>query len=222
VKELEKKKTKLQQRLAHLKKIESNIRQQEERLSQENSYKNRILDGIRKSKKFAMNKLTGLREKGSKLAGSLPDDDDSGVLDLLFRPSFFEQKGQLPQPVAGAIIQGFGLMRDEENNVTLSHKGVFYSVPEGTAVKAVFSGTVAFVGSLPGFGQTLILDHGDHYYTVYSHNKNISVTVGDEVEQNQAVATTGYNPELSRNGVYFEVRHFSEPYDPSSWMKGSL
>lgn len=221
VKELEKKKTKLQQRLAHLKKIESKIKTQEDRLSQENSYKNRILDGIRKSKKFALTKLTGLREKGSQMAENLAADDDSGVLDLLFRPSFFEQKGQLSPPVAGPILQSFGLMRDEENNVTLSHKGVFYSTPQGTPVKSVFSGVVAFVGSLPGFGQTLILDHGDHYYTVYSHNKNINVTVGQEVEQNQAVATAGFNPELSKDGIYFEVRHFSEPYDPSSWMKGS-
>jgi septal ring factor EnvC (AmiA/AmiB activator) len=73
-----------------------------------------------------------------------------------------------------------------------------------------------------GFGQTLIVDHGDHYYTVYSHNETISVNVGDEVGQNQVVATVGSNPELSRDGIYFEVRHFSEPYDPQSWMKGSL
>ena len=90
-----------------------------------------------------------------------------------------------------------------------------YKTGEGSKVKSVFAGTVAFVGSLAGYGKTLVIDHGDHYYTVYSHTDSISVGEGDEVAQNQIIASSG-------EGLYFEVRHFSEPYDPSSWIKGTL
>jgi septal ring factor EnvC (AmiA/AmiB activator) len=218
VNDLAKKKKKFQLRLAHLKKIEDNIQEKETKLTQENEYKNKILDSIRRSKKFALNKISGLRERSAQLAMN----DDSGVLDLLFRPSFFEKKGQLTAPVQGPIVENFGLMRDEENNVTLSHKGVFFAASKGAPVKSVFSGKVAFVGRVSGFGQTLIMDHGDHYYTVYSHNQTISVNVGEEIKQNQIVATAGIDPESLKTGVYFEVRHFSEPYDPRSWMKGFL
>ncbi len=73
-----------------------------------------------------------------------------------------------------------------------------------------------------GFGRTLIIDHGDHYYSVYSNIEGIDVGLGDEVEQNQVVAKSGLDPARSIEGIYFEIRHFSEPADPSLWMKGSL
>ncbi len=218
VQDLEKKRKRLDHRLAHLKKIENNIKAKEDKLTFENNYKNRILDGIRKSKKFTLMKLSGLREKTSQMA----INDESGVLDLLFQPSFFEQKGQLPSPLQGRIVQDFGLIHDEEHNVTLPHKGVFFAAPLGTSVRAVFGGKVAFVGAVPGFGKTVVVDHGDHYYTVYGHNHAVAVQEGQEISQSQTLATSGSSSEQLGEGLYFEVRHFSEPYDPRTWMKGSL
>lgn len=217
VADLGKKKNRLQNRLEHLRQLEKNIRDKEEKLTLENGYKNRILDGIRKSKKFAMAKLQGLRAKSLQMAMN----DDSGVFDLLFRPSFFEQKGELPKPLEGQIVQNFGLIRDEENNLTMSHKGLFISATSGAEIKSVFDGKVAFSGEIPGFGQTLVIDHGDHYYTVYGNNQEILVTEGEEVQQSQKIASVGRNFETQRSGLYFEIRHFSEPYDPRLWLKGS-
>lgn len=217
VKELEAKKAKLTQRLAHLKRIEEKIRSKEQNLIAEISYRNKILDAIRKSHKFAMTKVSSLKEKVQQMVG----EDDSGVLDLLYRPSFYEQKGRLPLPAKGQIAQSYGLIRDEQHNVTLSHKGIFIETPASAPVSAVFDGKVAFVGPIDGFGSTLIVDHGDHYYTVYSHAKNITVKVGEEVKKNQRVASAGFAHEPSLHGVYFEVRHFSEPYNPKNWMKES-
>jgi len=220
VTELAKKRTKLDQRLAYLKEVESKIHGKEQKLSHENNMKNKLLDGIRKSQKYSLNKLNVLREKSTQIVQS----DDSGILDLLFQPSFFEQKGQLPQPLppTAKVVQDFGLIKDEEHNVTLSHKGLFYSVEGGTPVRTVFGGKIAFVGEVAGFGQTVIVDHGDHYYTVYGHTHSMSVAIGDEVKQNQVIATSGSSSDQFGPGLYFEVRHFSEPYDPRSWMKGSL
>lgn len=217
VKELDSKRKKFTQRLAHLQKIENRIHDQEGQLGAENSMKSRILDKIRKSKQFTMTKLNGLRAKSSQFS----INDESGVFDLLFQPSFFEQKGQLPKPIQGQIMQGFGLVKYEEHNVTLSHKGLFYSAPIGTAVKTIFGGKVSYIGFLPGFGQTLIVDHGDHYYTVYAHNSKINVEVDEEVRQNQVVAYSGEGNDDFGSGLYFEIRHFSEPYDPRQWMKGT-
>ncbi len=224
VTDLAKKKTKLTQRLDYLKGVESKIRGKEQKLTQENDIKNRILDGIRKSQKFSLTKLSDLREKTAQMS----QNDDSGVLDLLFQPSFFEQKGQLPSPLptsgalAAKITQEFGLIKDEDHNVILSHKGVFFSAAPGSLVKSVFGGKISYVGEVPGYGNTVIVDHGDHYYTVYGHNQLLSVSVGQEVAQNQILATSGSSSDQFGPGLYFEVRHFSEPYDPRSWMKGSL
>jgi septal ring factor EnvC (AmiA/AmiB activator) len=66
----------------------------------------------------------------------------------------------------------------------------------------------------------LVLDHGDHYYTVYAGTKDAVVTVGDQVQPQQKIASTGFSEIHGTQGMYFEIRHFSEPYDPKSWLKG--
>jgi septal ring factor EnvC (AmiA/AmiB activator) len=226
MKELETKKVKFTTRLARLKKLEKSIKDQEVKLATENATKSKILNDIKSSKQFALNKLSGLRSKSAQINIS----DESGVLDLLFRPSFFEKKGLLPLPVSGKITRDFGIVRDEEHNVSWPHKGLFFSTPLGSAVKNIFDGRVAFVGNIPGFGKTIIIDHGDHYYSVYSHTSRTHVLEGDEVRQHQLIAQSGTafedgakNSASSEvDGLYFEIRHFSEPYDPRSWLKGTL
>ncbi len=215
--ELESRKAKLNQRWAHLKKVEGKILAKEQRLTEENDAKNKILKGIKSSQKFAMLKLGEIRKKSQNITGQ----DESGVLDLLFQPSFFEQKTKLPNPIQGRLTQGFGLIRDEAHNVVFGHKGNFYSAPTGTAVKAVFQGKVAYAGTVPGFGQTVVIDHGDHYYTVYSHAKELKVKEGDPVQQMQTVASSGNAGSGFGDGLYFEIRHFSEPSDPQQWVKGN-
>jgi septal ring factor EnvC (AmiA/AmiB activator) len=215
IKDLQYKKKTLALRLENMKTLESRIAQQEKSLIAEQNMKNKLLDGIRRNKLFAINKINGIREKSLQF-----NLEDSGLFDLLFKPSFADQKGVLPSPLAGIVSKKFGLIKGEDHNYTFSNKGVFISSAKGSPVKAVFSGTVSYVGDLPGFGNTLILDHGDHYYTVYSHTDEVKVAAGDEIKQSQVLAMVGSNAQDSAPGIYFEIRHFSEPYDPQLWMKG--
>lgn len=213
--DLESRKRKLAGRLESMKSIEARIANQEKRLLAELSTKNRLLDGIRKSKMFALKTINGLREKSSEY-----NIEDAGVFDLLFKPSFSDQKGDLPRPIEGTVTRKFGLIKGPDHPYTLTNKGVFISAAFGSPIKSVFEGKVSFVGELPGFGKTLIVDHGDHYYTVYGHADAIKVNVGDEVTQAQEIATAGSASVADSSGLYFEIRHFSEPYDPLLWMKG--
>lgn len=216
MKELEQKRSKFTMRLAKLKKIEQRIQKQEQRLTVENTNKSNLLNGIRQSKEFRLSKLSGLRAKTNQLTSN----DDTGVFDLLFQPSLYEQKGKLPMPLQGTVTQGFGIVRDSEYNLSWAHKGIFISAPEGSKIKSVFDGKVSFVGEVPGFGKTIIIDHGDHYYSVYSYSKEPVVKEGMEIKQNHIIAEAGINPEENESGLYFEIRHFSEPYDPKHWLKG--
>lgn len=217
LRDLHQKKQKLAARLEKLQNLERQINQKEKSFIAEQNLKNKILDKIRKSKKFAMGKINSLREKS--LQYNL---EDAGLFDLLFRPSFFDQKGQLPTPVVGRLSRRFGLVKSEAHPYTTNHKGIFIQAVEGKPIQTVFDGTVSFAGELPGFGKTLVIDHGDHYYTVYSHAKEIRVNQGDEVSQAQVIATVGRSYQDHEDGLYFEIRHFSEPYDPQLWMKGNL
>lgn len=217
--ELSQKQVKFTARLKTLKELEEKIKTQEQSLAQENKQKEKILNGLRQGQAKKMAKLLKLREKSKK---SLHDDDEEELASLV-GPAFFEQKGNLPKPINKApITQNFGLIKDEIHQVALSHKGVFFSAQKGTPVNSVFAGKIAFAGELPGFGRTVIVDHGDHYYSVYGDNETLKVTAGQEVTQNQVIALSGVSPHQFGPGLYFEIRHFSEPTDPRSWMKGSL
>lgn len=215
LKDLQSKRKILADRLESLKAIETKIVNQEQSLLKEQELKNKVLDSIRKNKNFALNKINGLREKSLQY-----NIEDAGVFDLLYKASFADQKGVLPLPLSGVVTQKFGLMKGEDHPYTLSHKGIFISAAKGSPVKSIFEGRVSYVGDLPGFGTTLILDHGDHYYSVYSHAQDVKVAVGEEIKQSQVLAQVGEAPQDGNPGLYFEIRHFSEPYDPQQWMKG--
>ncbi|CAE77837.1 peptidoglycan DD-metalloendopeptidase family protein [Bdellovibrio bacteriovorus] len=215
LKDLEAKRKTLAQRLDSMKSVEQKIALQEKALRKEQDLKGKLLDGIRKNKLFAINKINGLREKSLQY-----NIDDAGLFDLLFKPSFADQKGELSAPLEGVITRKFGLMKGQDHPYTLTHKGIFISAARGSNIKAVFEGRVSYVGTLPGFGTTLIVDHGDHYYSVYSHAQEVKVNTGDEVTGSQVLAQVGEAPQDGSSGLYFEIRHFSEPYDPQQWMKG--
>ncbi len=215
LKELERQKRTLALRLEGLNEVEQKIAKQESGLRREQGLKSKLLDGIRKSKLFALNKIQDLREKSMKI-----NIDDAGVFDLLFKPSFADQKGALPKPLDGTVQRRFGLMKDENHPYTLTHKGIFISAAKGSPIKSVFDGRVSYVGLLPGFGTTLIVDHGDHYYSVYAHAEEVKVQLGDEIAQAQVIANVGHSVQEATPGLYFEIRHFSEPYDPQQWTKG--
>ena len=217
--ELKEQKEKLQLRLAKIQKLQKKIEGQEKILAQDNELKFKILNKIKSSQKTTISYLENLRSQSKKMAGA----QDEGVLDLLFRPSFFEQKSRLPWPVADErvhIAQKFGVLHDEEHNLTLPHKGIVLATVPATPIQSVFEGSVVYVGELEGYGSTIILDHGDHYYTVYSGASQVQVKLGEDVKQNQQIALSGVLPESGVEGLYFEVRHFSEPHDPRSWLKG--
>jgi septal ring factor EnvC (AmiA/AmiB activator) len=118
------------------------------------------------------------------------------------------------------VLKRFGLVKQIDQPYVLSNKGVLLAANQGSPVRAVFGGVVSFVGSLPGLGKVLILDHGDHYYTVYGNNADVRVQLGQEVTQSQVIANSGRSSFDQQNGLYFEVRHFSEPYNPMEWVKG--
>lgn len=215
LKELNKKQSQLIARIETLKKTEQSLAKKEARLLEEIQMKNKILSGIKKQKLFAINKMKQIKDDFVQF-----NTEDSGVLDALFKPSFMEQMGQLQLPISsGQLTQSFGIQRFSPSTA-MHHKGLFFTAPFKSPIFAVFDGQVVFKGPVNGFGQTLIIDHGDHYYSVYSAINTGLVDVGQQVKARQVIALSGESEIHSQTGLYFEIRHFSEPYDPSAWLKG--
>ena len=125
-------------------------------------------------------------------------------------------QGSLQWPVDGRVIYGY---RQKRPGSGMSWEGVLIGVDTGTRVHAVHDGTVIFSNWLRGFGQLIILDHGDDYLTLYAHNQWLLKTEGEKVLAGEPLALSGQSGGLEHPGLYFEIRHKGKPLNPSSWLQ---
>jgi septal ring factor EnvC (AmiA/AmiB activator) len=130
--------------------------------------------------------------------------------------AFAALRGKLRLPVKGAIAGRFGSPRAESG---ASWKGVFIRAAEGAEVKAVAAGAVVFSDWLRGFGNLLIIDHGDDFLSVYGNNESLLAAVGATVKSGESVATVGNSGGNPDSGLYFELRHRGQPFDPLKWAR---
>ncbi len=128
--------------------------------------------------------------------------------------AFAALRGQLRLPVKGTIAGRFGTPRAEGG---ASWKGIFIRAAEGVEVKAVAGGAVVFSDWLRGFGNLLIIDHGDDFLSVYGNNESLLAAVGASVKGGEAVATVGNSGGNPDSGLYFELRHQGQAFDPLKW-----
>lgn len=127
--------------------------------------------------------------------------------------SFARLKGNLRLPVKGTVTNRFGSQRQEGS----SWKGLFIRAASGNEVKAVAAGRVVFAEWMRGFGNLLIIDHGDSYLSIYGNNDALLRQVGTSIKGGDTVATVGNSGGNPDSGLYFEIRHQGHPVDPLKW-----
>jgi murein hydrolase activator len=125
-------------------------------------------------------------------------------------------QGALPWPSEGVLTQRFG--RVSRNGVTLIRNGIELSLAEGRPVHPIHEGTVAFADPFSGYGNLVIVDHGDRSYSLYGHLSSLSVKQGDHVDAKTSVGLTGRNP-AGNPALYFELRIDGKAVDPLQWLK---
>jgi murein hydrolase activator len=130
-------------------------------------------------------------------------------------PSIMELRGQLPHPVEGPLRRRFGDSRGAE----LTWNGWLISADEGTDVRAVGHGRVAYADWLRGYGLILIVDHGDEIMSLYAHNEALLRDVGDWVRPGDVIASVGNSGGATEVGLYFELRQGGRPVDPRQWLE---
>ena len=140
---------------------------------------------------------------------ALPDDGGSGR-------AFSALRGSLALPVRGELAGRFGSPRSDGG---ITWKGVFIQARSGESVRAVAAGRVVYADWLRGFGNLLIIDHGDSYMTLYANAESLLRQVGDAIRGGELVATVGNSGGNTESGLYFEMRHAGRPFDPLGWVR---
>lgn len=128
--------------------------------------------------------------------------------------AFATLKGQLQAPVRGKVVVPFGPAQDPITKLRSYSPGITISVKAGTAVKAVATGEVVYVGTLRGYGRFVIISHDGEYYTTYAGLGEPDVTTGEFVTSSTVLGRIGSEGQLK-----FELRQGREPLDPVLWIR---
>lgn len=143
-----------------------------------------------------------------------PSGPENSHLPSATSGNFAKLKGSLRLPAKGRVQGRFGAPRDGGS----TWKGLFIAAPTGSEVKAIANGQVVYAEWMRGFGNLLIIDHGNGYLTVYGNNDALHKQVGDRVQGGETVSTVGNSGGNQDSGLYFELRHQGKVLDPMQWV----
>ena len=195
-----------------------------ETMNSEQARREALLKEIRNKKSLQMAAIASLKASASALdrtVESLSSASDEAMTPpvVVAEKPFASLKGLLMMPVKGKITSFFGRYKDRRFNVTQFQSGIYIKADRGEPIRAVYSGKTLFSSWFKGFGNMIIIDHGDHYYTVYAHLEEQFKSKGDPVEAGEVIATVGDTGSFTGAGLHFEVRHHGKPMNPLKWIK---
>ena len=206
------------EREAGLRALEQASRAEREKILKERRSRQRVLERLAGEIHSNRKEMTVLRADEARLARlvqrliriveSVPEPGGP-------REPFSRLRGSLRLPVRGELTGRFGAPRGGG----IEAKGVFIRAPEGRPVRAVARGQVVYADWMRGFGNLLIVDHGESYLSIYANNEALLKQVGEAVSGGEPIATTGSSGGNEETGLYFELRHLGQAFDPLRWVK---
>lgn len=206
-----------QNRLARL------LQEQIEQIEKDRRQRQALLSNVRREKAL---KLAAVEELKAAAVDLNEKIDLLQVKVVVPRPDdgakpFALLKGLLKMPVAGKIVARFGEKKDDKYNVVNFRSGITIEADRGEPIHAVAHGNVLFADWFKGYGNMIIIDHGQSYYTVYAHAEELFKTQNSSVAMGEVIGTVGDSASLIGPGLYFEVRHHGKPLNPLQWFERS-
>jgi murein hydrolase activator len=210
----------IERETAQLKTVHDERTAEAQRLDAERAERGRVLAALDNTLKDQQARLATLGK------------DEKGLVELLERlrdifadipkqiagaEPFPQLRGQLVWPVRGRMVTLFGDSDEGEHG----SRGVLITAASGSDVRAVSHGRVVFADWLRGFGLLIIVDHSDGYLSLYGYNETLLKDVGDWVNANDVIATSGDSGGRKTPGLYFELRYQGKAIDPKGWLKPS-
>ena len=143
-----------------------------------------------------------------------PRRADTALASNLPSGAFESLRGRMSAPVAGRVAARFGTKRADGP----AWRGVFVKAPQGTDVRAVAPGRIAYARGMRGWGNVIIINHGGEYLSIYGFNETLLKHEGDTVRAGDVIASAGNTGGNEESGLYFELRHLGKPIDPAGWV----
>ncbi|MBL7004194.1 MAG: peptidoglycan DD-metalloendopeptidase family protein [Gammaproteobacteria bacterium] len=190
--------------------------EQKKVLSNDKTNRNKIINNLNSQLKKQGSHLKSLNEDAEQLKQLITSITE--IFKDTPPPSkpFHKLKGKLPWPLKGQVRTMFGKIKPGSN---LKWQGDVIYAPEGRHVKAISSGQVAYADWLKGFGNLIIIDHGNGYLSLYGRNQSLYKSPGDQVQKGDIISSAGNSGGNKKTGIYFEIRQKGQPKKPSIWCR---
>ena len=131
---------------------------------------------------------------------------------------FPKLKGQLAWPAEGRVITKFGRQWNPKLKTTTENPGVDIKGKPGSEIRTVLGGIVTTITFIRGFGTTIIIDHGNGFYTVYGHVTNIQTNEDSQVRGGDVIAYMGDSGSINGSQLHFEIWGQGKKLDPEKWL----
>jgi septal ring factor EnvC (AmiA/AmiB activator) len=187
----------------------SDVEKKKEEIKKVRERKRALLKSIQDQRVVYQKVIGELEERAKELQTLIGKLEQEKSLFAYGKPKYETLKGKLNPPVQGKVISFF---KERGQN------GIEIKAPMGTEIKAVLSGKILYADWFKGFGNVVIIDHGDHTFTVSAYCSQLLKKAGDTISQGDTIALVGSAGSLKGPCLYFEIRHRGRPQDPLNWI----
>jgi len=215
--QLEKEKEALLRARAKLEQLEKNTDRNKKEIKNRKNEKSRFLKKLKREKSLNIKVKKELLMASKNLNGLISNLEEKLVLGQGL--DIVDRKGRLILPVTGKVLNKFGKKRDKHYDTFIVYNGIDIKVRKGTPVRSIFDGKVLYANELKGYGNLIILGHGNDYHSLYGHLDEIITKVGRTVRSGQIIGRSGDTGSLVGETLYFELRHKGNPIEPTRWFK---
>ena len=229
--EIEAKQTVLERELTDIRKIDIEKLSRKKWLEQRRRVRNKELGNLKRDRQkmsVALNQRKKAAQQMESIISRLERERVARIaelerrrkeMELLGSVPFKELKGKLPWPIEGKVISRFGIYQNPNLKTVTENTGIDIHGSEGTEVRSIYDGIVTTVTYIRGYGNTVILDHGDGFYSVYTHVMDVEVEENSYVNARDIIAHVGDSGSLEGTKLHFEIWGNKDKLNPELWLK---
>lgn len=213
--------SKLERELGEKRALITEKKKEVETSNQQKQERSQLLATVQKDKKLLSQRLERKRRAYAQIAQQIKEEEKKrqAAPRTEIVTNFASLKGRLDWPVSGTVVAKYGRYKDKDLNIFSENQGIDIKARAFENVHAVCKGVVSMKTWLPVFGNTIILDHGEGYYTVYSRLQNVFVNTGDVVENGMLVGEVGDQQSMNKTLLQFQVWKGQNHINPLTWLK---
>ena len=226
--ELERKKERMKELKSEAESLKAERVKELDRLRADETKADKVVKNLQKDKKKYQKQLAAKkkeidalnREISRIISNSMKSKDPKKrpEADLKLDTEFSKNKGKLPWPAEGPVVNRFGKQyHPVYRNLELPpNNGVDVALDAGTAVQSVFDGVVTQILVMPGYNHCVMVKHGN-YFTLYCNMKGLLVKEGDKVKTGQQLGTI--DTINGQTQLHFELWKSDKPQNPENWLR---